>query len=290
MPRAQGLPLYLSAMFLITAMSACVRAVSGEVPLGQIIFWRSAVALVPILAYMAARGELPAALRTSQPRLHVTRNLLGGLSMALSFLSLAYLPVATAQALAYLAPILTLVLAALVGREQIGGRVVGAMALAVAGLAAMIGGALTAPGQGALIGIAAGLGFATTQAVVRVHVRAMTRSEKPSTIAFYFAVTGTAIGLASLPFGWSTPDLPALALLAGAGLLGGMAHVAATEAVARSPVSRLAPLEYTGLIWALGFDILAFGEMPAPAALGGAVLIVLAVLILAIRSGAKAPG
>lgn len=277
-------------MFLITAMSACVRAVSDDVPLGQIIFWRSAVALVPILGYMAARGDLPRALFTAQPRLHVTRNLLGGLSMALSFLSLRYLSVANAQALAYLAPILTLGLAALVGRERIERRVLAAMALAVAGLAAMIGGALSTPGHGALIGIAAGLGFATTQAVVRVHVRAMTRSERPSTIALYFALTGTAIGLASLPFGWASPDLPGLGLLAGAGLLGGLAHVAATEAVARSPVSRLAPLEYTGLVWALGFDLLVFGDAPAPAALGGAAAIVVAVLLLALRRGDEATG
>ncbi len=44
--------------------------------------------------------------------LHVTRGLLGAFTMALSFLSLAYLPVANAQAIAYLAPIFTLPLAA----------------------------------------------------------------------------------------------------------------------------------------------------------------------------------
>ena len=39
-----GVGLRLLAAFLITAMSALVREVSGSVELGQIVFWRSAVA------------------------------------------------------------------------------------------------------------------------------------------------------------------------------------------------------------------------------------------------------
>ena len=42
-----------------------------------------------------------------------------------------------------------------------------------------------------------------------------------------------------------------VAPLVGAGLLGGLAHIAATEAVARAPVSVLAPFDFTGLIWAV---------------------------------------
>lgn len=62
-----GVWLRLAAAFLITAMSALVREVSDDVTLGQIIFWRSAVAIIPICIYMALRGDFPAPCEPTGP-------------------------------------------------------------------------------------------------------------------------------------------------------------------------------------------------------------------------------
>ncbi|NRB21019.1 MAG: DMT family transporter [Rhodobacteraceae bacterium] len=184
----QGVGLRLLAAFLMTAMSAAVYAVAEEAALGQIIFWRSAVALIPICLYMAARSEFPQALRTQQPGLHVVRSLFGAFSMALSFLALVYLPVANVQAIGYLAPILVLPLAAIMLGEQLTKVVIGAVIVGFGGVIALLWEALSLPGEGAMIGVAAGLGFAVTMAFVRVHTKRMTQTEHSSTIAFYFAV------------------------------------------------------------------------------------------------------
>ncbi len=52
------------------------------------------MALVPICVYMTWLGEFPKALRTQRPALHATGSIFGAFSMAMSFLSLAYLPAA----------------------------------------------------------------------------------------------------------------------------------------------------------------------------------------------------
>lgn len=75
--RNSGIGLRLLAAFLKTAMSALVREVSDKATLGQIIFWRSSVALIPICIYMAIRGPFPAAIHTRHPRLHILRGVLG---------------------------------------------------------------------------------------------------------------------------------------------------------------------------------------------------------------------
>lgn len=285
----EGIGIRLLAAFLITAMSAVVHAVSDSIPIGQIIFWRSAVALLPICIYMMLRHQFPAALFTRRPRLHLTRGLFGALSMALSFVSLAYLPVANAQALAFLAPVLTLPMAALMLGERLSSLVIGAAALGFGGVIAMLWSTLEAPGQGALIGIAAGLAYAGTMAFVRVHIKAMTATEQPATIAFWFAVICSGVGLATWPFGWAAPDTTTLALLAATGLLGGLAHIAATEATARAPVSVLAPFDFTGLVWALGFDVLLFSVVPGPLALAGVGAITLAGVLATMAGGRPAP-
>ena len=276
-------------MLLITAMSAVVRQLAGTIPIGQIVFWRSFAALVPILVYMALCGDLPAALTTRHPRLHLIRSGLGVLAMALSFLSLRYLPVANAQALAFLAPVFSLPLATALGGERLTHTVIGATILGLLGVLFMIGDSLATPARGALIGVLAGLGFALVQAFVRVHVRSMTRFERPATIAFSFAIAGSLAGIATLPLGWVQPEAATFMLLIAAGFLGGAAHVSATEALACAQVSTLAPLEYTGLLWALGFDFILFGHAPTWAALAGATAILAAALIVTLRGSVEPP-
>lgn len=277
-----GIGLRLLAAFLITAMSALIREASDKATLGQIIFWRSAVAIIPICIYMALRAQFPAALRTSRPGAHVLRGVLGAAAMALSFISLAYLPVAYAEALGFLGPVLSLPVAAYFLRERITAWLVAAVALGFAGVIAILWEGLTMPGEGALIGIAAGLGFAALIAVYRVYVKTMTRTESAATISFYFALFTTFVGLATLPFGWNSLDLYATSVLIGAGLLGGLAHIAATESMARAPVSVLAPFEFTGLVWAVIFDFVLFATLPGVPGWIGIIAITLAGLMVVI--------
>lgn len=282
-----GALLRLLAVFLITAMGAVIHGLSAEIPLGQLIFFRAAFALPLICLYAALRGGLAHELSTRRPRVHLARSLLGIFSMACSFVALSRLPVALAEALSFLAPVLTLPLAALMLREPIGKRPLLAVALGAGGVLLMLRGAMEAPGPGALLGVLAGLGYAGTMAVVRVHMKSMTATESASAIAFWFAVAASLAGLATLPLGWAAVTPASLGWLAMAGLLGGAAHVAAAEALARAPVSVIAPFDFTGLIWALGFDLVIFELLPGPAELAGALLITGAA-ILVVTGGRRA--
>jgi drug/metabolite transporter (DMT)-like permease len=80
----------------------------------------------------------------------------------------------------------------------------------------------------------------------------------------------------TLPLGWASVTGSALTALVAAGLFGGLAHIAMTEAIARAPASTLAPFEYTAMIWAIAFDVLFFAVWPDAFGLGGALLIVAA--------------
>ena len=277
---AQGVGLRLLAAFLVTAMSAAVHGAAENVPIGQIMFLRSVLAIVPIALYMLWLGEFPSGLRTRHPRLHVTRGLFGAFPMAMSFLSLAYLPVANAQALAYLAPVLVLSLAAVLLNERLSPAIFIAVALGFAGVILLLWEGLELPGEGALIGVGAGLAYAVTMAFVRVHTKTMTRSESASCIAFYFAVVSALVGLCTLPFGGVALDWSVFRWLLLAGVIGGVGHIVSNEAVARAPVSALAPFDFTGLIWALGFDLVLFATVPGPLGYLGVFAITGAALIV----------
>ncbi|WP_395453440.1 DMT family transporter (plasmid) [Azospirillum melinis] len=267
---------------LFVVMSLFVRLASVEAPVGQIVFFRSAFAIPPIVAYLMWRRQFPSALRTRQPVGHLKRNFYGGMAMVLSFVSLAYLPLALATALGFLAPLLAVPAAMLFLRERPGAVAIGAALVGFAGVVLMLVPAFEGPtpDRGTLIGVAAGLAMAFATAAGRVQIKTLTATEAPGTIAFYFALLCALGGLASWPFGWVTPSGLSLACLIGAGISGGLAHITMTEAMARASVSTQAPFDYTAMLWALILDAAIFGLLPSPVSLAGAFVIAASALVV----------
>jgi drug/metabolite transporter (DMT)-like permease len=282
--------LRLLATLLFTLMSVSVRLASAEAPVGQIVFWRSAVALIPILIYLWLRGQLRHGLKTQRPLGHMKRSIFGCAAMFFSFLSLAHLPVALATALAFLAPLIVVPFAILWLGERPGAIVIGGTFLGFVGVALMLWPSLTGPALavGTLMGVAAGLANAATTALAKVEIKRLTATETPAAIAFYFAVVCTFGGMLTLPFGWAPVSAEAQAALIAAGLLGGLAHIAMTEAVARAPASTLAPFEYTAMIWAVVFDAVIFALWPETIGFVGALLIIAAAATVAFADRAEA--
>lgn len=72
--------------------------------------------------------------------------------------------------------------------------------------------------------------------------------ENTGAIALYFAVTGAFAGLVTLPFGWILTTGAQLALLIGAGLAGGFAHIFMTLSYKYAGASVRAPFEYLSIL------------------------------------------
>lgn len=285
----QGILLRLAAIALITAMSAIIHQLAKTLPVGQIMAWRSGVATIVIVTFALRFGGAQSLVPKHLGN-HAIRGLLGGLAMAFSFTSLAYLPVANASALGYLAPLISLPLAAwLLGERMTRWLVVAAM-LGLLGIGLMLWAELERPdfSRGSLIGMGAGLGFALTWAMVRIHVKRMSSHESAASISLSFALASMAMGLVTWPFGWNGLTSTSLFLLVCAGLLGAFGHILSVEAVKRAKVSTLAPFDYFGLIFALGIDAVVFAVVPGTLAFLGMVVIVVAGLI-AVLQEARAP-
>lgn len=284
---AAALWLATIALIVMAAMSAAIHEAAKVAPVGQLVFWRSFVALIPIVIYMAFRGQLGASLRTKYPHKHLIRGLLGCAVMFFSFISLAYLSVGLATALSYLAPILSIVAAMVFLRERPGMVIFAGVALGFAGILLMLYPSLVGAEvrDGTLIGVAAGVAMAATNALSRVQVKDLTRTDPPASIALSFAIICSMVGLATALFGWAELDTYAFILLAGAGMLGGIGHVLMMEAVARAPVSLLAAYEYTGIIWAFLFDLALLGVALDAWSVGGASVVVGAAALVAYGQG-----
>jgi drug/metabolite transporter (DMT)-like permease len=244
-------------------LAACVHAAAESVPITQIMAMRAGISMVLILAY----GVLTVPARTLLPvryRPHLIRGAIACVAMALTYIAFARLPVTQAQTLTYLAPVLVVPFAMWRLKERFTAATGAALVLGFAGVLLILGLTFDA-GRAAFIGALAGLGAAVLIAVIQVTIRAMTATESALSIALSFTVIVFGVmSLSALGGGWVMPQGVAFWALMGAGVFGALNLVCLAEALSRAPAATLAPLDYTGLIWALLVDWLIFSQVPGP--------------------------
>jgi drug/metabolite transporter (DMT)-like permease len=285
---ALGIALRILSGALFAVMTIFVKALSDHVPVGQIVFFRSAFALIPLVVFLWLRSEFPGGLATKRPLGHLLRSGFGAAAMFASFASIARLPLAEATLLGYLSPVFTAVAGVIILSEKATVWRVGGVLLGIGGVFALVWPELGHIDADAsrLLGYGLGLLMGLLTAFALIMVRSLNRTESPGAIAFYFVVASMIGGIATLPFGWVWADAQSLFLLVMAGIFGGLAHIAMTLAFRNAEASSLAPFEYLAILWPVLADLLIF-RAPISSAFLVALPLVLAGAGLAAMEGRR---
>jgi len=263
-----GLLAAAGCFFFFSSMDALAKWLGASYAISQLIFFRALFGFIPVAAVAWRAGGL-AALHTRRPWLHVLRGsfLLGALSF--HFLGLKYLQLAEAMAIAFTAPLFMTALAGPVLGEQVGWRRWSAVLTGFAGVLIMVRPDPGALQLEALYILASAFCFAMTSLITR----SMTRSEQQAGIMFYSTLGIFIPSALVLPYSWTAPDPVALGLFFAMGILGGLGMLLLTTAYRNAPVSAIAPLEYSALIWAVLFGWIGWRELPDPAIWYGAIVV-----------------
>ena len=271
------LPAYtvaLTGIGLFSIMDMVMKGLVLAIGIFPTMLWRSliAVALAGLL-FLARRAPWPDA---ATLRLHILRGVITSGMALLFFWGLARVPMAQAVALSFIAPLLSIYLAALVLGEPISGRILGGSFAAFAGVVVIfVGQARADLGPVALAGSAAILVSALIYAYNIVLMRQQALAARPIEIAFFQSATVASVLLIAAPFA----GLPALPdghwLEAGLAALLGMASILLLAwGYARAGAAYLSSTEYSSFLWAMALGWLRFGEHVSGFTLAGAVLIV----------------
>lgn len=280
----RGIAFKLGSVLVFIVMSAMIKATADHVPAGQAVFFRSAFAIPVIVVWLILRRELATGLRAVHPMGHVWRGFAGTCAMGLGFAGLGYLPLPEVTAIGYAAPLLTVVFAAMFLGEDVRLFRLSCVALGMVGVLIVLSPRLTVLDGGAghaeAFGAMLVLGGAVFAALAQVFVRKLVQTEKTPAIVFYFSLTATLLSLVTLPFGWVWPEPVELALLIGAGLLGGIGQILLTSSYREADASLVAPFDYASMLFALAIGWFVFAEMPTLPMLAGAALIILAGILI----------
>ncbi|WP_217535713.1 DMT family transporter [Stenotrophomonas sp. GbtcB23] len=266
----------LMAVACFSLMDAGMKQLSSSYPTLQVTFLRGAASLPFVLVWVLATAG-PRSLIPVRWGLHLLRGLLGMAMIGCFVFALRSLPLSTAYTIYFVAPLLIAALSVPLLGEYVGPRRWIAIGIGLVGVLVVlrpgVDGFISIPGLMVLLA-------ATAYAVAAITVSMLTRTDTPqSMVVWFLVILALGAGLLAIP-DWQPLQLRHGWLIAGMGLAGAGGQVALTRAFQLGEASLIAPLEYTGLVWVIGWDLLFWDVLPDRFTWLGAAIIVASGLYL----------
>jgi drug/metabolite transporter (DMT)-like permease len=273
----------LLAAVLLPLLNASIKYLVQTYPVTELLWARYAGHLGFMLAVFAPRYGR-ALLASARPGLQIGRSLLFCGSTFLMFSGLEFIPLATAAAISFTAPLIVTAASPLVLGERAG--LARTLAVAVGFLGTLI---VVRPGSGALhVAAFLVLGSATASAMTQLLSRKLAGYDSPETSNTYMVLAGFVLATVPLPFVWQWPkDAWDALLFALLGVLGGLGHYCLVRAFELAPAPFVSPFNYAQILGAALLGFVVFNQAPDIWTWCGAGIIAASGVFILLRERAK---
>lgn len=256
------------AMASFTAGDTMTKLMAGEVPVGQIIFFRGIVATT--LTAFIARKVLAQAIVALQKGV-VVRSLCDVAGTIFFITALMHIPIANLTSVMQAVPLLVIAFAAMFLGEKVGWRRVLAILLGLTGVLFIV---KPSPASFTIYdGLS--LGLIVAVALRDIFTRRLNFDVPTMIIVFANAVFVMLSGLALYPFeDWVALAPRHMMLISGGGMFLSLGYVCMVSTIRMGDISATAIYRYSVVLFALLSGMLVFGEFPDQWAIIGIALIV----------------
>ncbi|QXM24718.1 DMT family transporter [Elioraea tepida] len=276
-----GPALILLAIALFSANDVAMKLLSAGFGAAQVITWRCGVGLALVGPVALAQAIRTRGIPRARLALQLLRAVLIHCSGLTFFVAFARLPLFDAYVVFFTAPFVTLALARVLLGEVVPRTAWLWASLGFAGVALALSPGIASAsgaGRGPLIGYLAAFAGTCSYALLMVVTR---RLGPDARLAESMSIPALA-GLAAIgPFAamtWQAPSAADIVLLSLTGALWAGGNVSLTAAIRFASPARLAPYDFTAMVWAIGYDALVFGTAPGAVEVAGAAVVVAACL------------
>ena len=262
-----------TSALLFSIMGICIRYASHTVDNYTIVFFRNVVGLILFLPFIFKQGI--GFVKTEKLWMHSWRSVVGLAAMYGFFYAIAHLKLSNAMVFTYSSPIFIPVIAWLFLKEKITIAMLCAAGLGFIGVFCV-----AKPDQGLLNWISViGIASSLLASMAFVTVRALTQTEPPERIVFYFCLIGSALSVIPMFWMWRTYHVKELLFLIGAGILANVSQIFMSHAYRLAPAGQIAPVNYMAIIFAGVWGFLLWNEVPDLYSVIGFCIILLAILL-----------
>ena len=302
-----GILFIVGGILAISINDMLIKELSGDYPLHELIFFRSAVGLVFSVIFVQMEGGWRI-LRTRRPMLHILRGLLIVIANMSYFVALAAIPLADATALFFAAPLFITLLSIPILGEKVGVMRMTAVTVGFVGVIIMqrpwaSADELQASRIILLLPVVAALTYALTQ----LMTRKLGVESKASALAVYIQSAFLVVSIlfflaagdgrhaegvdnASMQFllrAWIWPETSDWWVLIGMGANAAIIGYCLSQAYRLADAATVAPFEYIGLPLAVFWGWLVFSEIPVWEVWAGIALIIGSGLFVFLRERQK---
>jgi drug/metabolite transporter (DMT)-like permease len=269
---------------MFVGMNVEAKLLAGSLPVVEIVWARTLVHTVFVVALFGPRHGWWRLFVTRRPAIQLTRSVLLLVSTLLFFTAIGRVPLADATAVSFTSPLLVAALAGPVLGERVDLKHWLAIALGFAGALIVIRPAGGATNPYLFLVVANSACYAAYQ----ILTRRVARFDRPETSVTYSALIGMLALSLIAPFSFTAPAGGAeWAMLATMGLLGGLGHYYVARGLTLGPASILSPFHYVQLVGAAAMGFLVFGDVPSLWTWVGAAVIIASGLYIAWREAVR---
>lgn len=238
----------------------------------QLVFFRSAGSLFFTFGFLLSRG-IP--ILGTHRKLLITRGVFGSTSMLLFFIAVHYMPIGSAVALRYIAPIFAAVFAILLLKEKVRPIQWSFFVLSFLGVLVLKG----FDGGIPPLGLALVLLASVFSGLVYIVIRKIGTREHPVVIVNYFMCIATLVGGLLSIFYWKTPNSADLVLLLSLGVFGYFGQLFMTKAFQMGETSVIAPIKYVEVVFSILVGVGFLGETYSLWSIVGMAMIICGLLL-----------
>ncbi len=225
-----------------------------------------------VAAYGWWRGRpVSEVMRTPRWPLQLLRSSMLVLTITTLFLSLVYIPLVEALAIAFMSPLIVVALSGPMLGERVDLRRWCAVGVGVCGMLVLM------PVQASGLQWGSGLALASAAffALFQILTRRLAATENSFTTLVYTGLGGLLWTSLAVGFVWQPLTIDHAMIFAFIGVLGVLAHFCVIQAFSLAEASVLAPFNYFKLLWGVALGYFVFQELPALHVVTGGSIIVL---------------
>lgn len=268
---SDGVRYILIATFMFALMQVGVKWLS-HIPSHEIVTFRAVISLIVCWVLLRRAGISPWG---NNKRWLIARGLAGTVALTLFFYTLQRMPLASAVTLQYLSPIFTIIIAGVMLGEP--PRPIQWLFFVVS-----FAGVLMIKGfdpRVSPLDVVLGVTAAFASGVAYNIIRKVRNDDHHLVVVFYFPLVTVPIIGTYTALHWVMPSPVDWVVLLVIGICVTIAQIYMTRAYQAERAANISNFNYLGVVFALAFGLVIFGEHIEPLALVGIVLIILGTLM-----------